>query len=58
MREIRDQWPTGWHNDGTEPSPTRGCNKRESHSKMRMSNSNEKGGPSDVWQLYIVMGVT
>ena len=25
MREIRDQWPTGWHNDGTEPSPTRGC---------------------------------
>ena len=34
-----------------------GRNKRESHSKMRTSISNENGGPWDVWRLYIVMGV-
>ena len=28
-----------------------------SHSKMRMSVSNEKGGPGRIWRLYIVTGV-
>ena len=34
-----------------------GRNKRESHSRVRTSTSNDKGGPWDAWRLYIVTGV-
>ena len=57
VEETRDQSPEGRRSNGTEPHRQRGAQQERSHSKMRMSVSNEKGGPGSVWRLYIVTGV-